>query len=119
MKKAPCVRFASLIRPKISENPDDSRNSSPPSDRLLSPWIIQNCIVGQSCSEGCALRCSATEADLLLQVLCRRIVARIDRILQECGLVIGPELADIRVGFDDGIDQPPVLPRHLANVDVP
>src|ERR1700682_3551571 len=118
MKKAPCVRFASLIRPKISENPDDSRNNRPPSDRLLRPWIIQNCIAGRSCSESCALRSSATEADLLLQVLCRRIVARIDRILQECGLVIGPELADIRIGLDDGVDQPPVLPCHLADVNV-
>src|ERR1700738_1302753 len=44
MKNAPCVRFASRIRPKISENPDESRNSKPPSDRLLRPWTIQNCI---------------------------------------------------------------------------
>src|ERR1700722_12442046 len=48
MKKAPCVRFASLIRPKIRENPEDSRNSRPPSDRLLRPWMIQNCIVRRS-----------------------------------------------------------------------
>src|ERR1700738_3342512 len=104
MKKAPCVRFASLIRPKISENPDESRNNRPPSDRLLRPWMIQNCIVSLSCPESCACRRSATEADLLLQVLCRRIVARINRILQEGGLVIGPGLADIGVGSDDGID---------------
>src|SRR3954447_19295098 len=49
MKNAPCVRFASRIRPKISENPDDSRNNRPPSDRLLRPWMIQNCIVCRSC----------------------------------------------------------------------
>src|SRR6202158_958136 len=111
MKKAPCVRFASLIRPKISEKPEASRNRRPPSDRLLRPWMIQNCIVCRSHPESCARRCPATEAELLLQILCRRIVARIDRVLQECGLVIGPELTDIRIGLDDGIDQPGVLSR--------
>src|SRR5215470_5158761 len=44
MKKAPCVRLASRIKPKISEKPDESRNNRPPSDRLLRPWMIQNCI---------------------------------------------------------------------------
>src|SRR6478735_4070771 len=118
MKNAPCVRFASLIRPKISENPDESRNNRPPSDRLLRPWMIQNCIVCRSCPEGCARRCLATKSELLFQVLCRRVVARVDRILQECSLVIGPELGDIRVGFDDGIDQPPVAFGYLADIDV-
>jgi len=50
MKNAPCVRFASRINPKIRENPDDSKNNSPPSDRLLRPWMIQNCIVSRFCS---------------------------------------------------------------------
>src|SRR5450631_1174384 len=115
MKKAPCVRFASRIRPKISENPDDSRNNNPPSDRLLRPWMIQNCIVARSGPESCALRCPAMEVESLLQVLCRRIVARIDGVLQELRLIIGPELADIRVGLDDGIDQPTILPCDLAD----
>src|ERR1700733_14750702 len=57
MKKAPCVRLASLIRPKISEKPEESKNNRPPSDRLLRPWMIQNCIVGRSCPE--SLRVSA------------------------------------------------------------
>src|SRR5450759_3284009 len=118
MKKAPCVRLASRIKPKISEKPDDSRNNRPPSDRLLRPWMIQNCIVCRSRPESCALRCPATQAESLLQVLCRRIVARIDRIFQECGLVIGPELADIRVGLDDRVDQPPIFSGYLANIDV-
>src|SRR4030081_3376955 len=118
MKKAPCVRFASRIRPKSSENPDESRNNRPPSDRLLRPWMIQNCIVGRSYPESCALRCSAAQAELLLQVFCRRIVARVDRVFEECGLVIGPELADIRVGLDDGVDQPPVFPGNFSDVNV-
>src|SRR5258708_40328063 len=118
MKNAPCVRLASLIRPKISENRDESRNNRPPSDRLLRPWMIQNCIVSRSCLESCAISDPQRIAELWLQVLCRRIFARIDRILQERGLVIGPELADIRIGLADGIDQPPFASCHLPNIDV-
>src|SRR5262245_11818316 len=43
MKNAPCARFGTRIRPKISEKPDDSRNRSPPKATLLSVWMIQNC----------------------------------------------------------------------------
>jgi hypothetical protein len=35
MKRPPCVRFAILIRPKISEKPAARRNSNPPSERLF------------------------------------------------------------------------------------
>ena len=44
MKNAPCARFGIRISPKISEKPDDNRNSSPPKATLLSVWMIQNCI---------------------------------------------------------------------------
>src|ERR1700732_4199646 len=98
MKNAPCVRLASRIRPKISEKPDESRNNRPPSDRLLRPWMIQNCIGSRSCSKRCEVFAPATRAKLLLQVFCRRVIAGIDRILQERGLVIGPKLADIPIG---------------------
>jgi hypothetical protein len=43
MKRPPCVRFAILIKPKISEKPAARRNSNPPSARLLSVWIAQYC----------------------------------------------------------------------------
>src|SRR6516162_762990 len=43
MKNAPCARFGMRIRPKISENPDDNRNSRPPKATLFSVWMIQNC----------------------------------------------------------------------------
>ncbi len=43
MKNAPCARFGMRIRPKISEKPDDSRNSRPPKATLFSVWMIQNC----------------------------------------------------------------------------
>src|SRR5258708_24470963 len=118
MKNAPCVRFASRISPKIRENPDDSRNNSPPSDRLLRPWMIQNCIVGRSSSKDFLDRRPAPAAELLLQVPRWRVVARIDRVLQECGLVISPELSDGRIGLDDGVDQPAIALGHLADIDV-
>src|SRR5947199_284203 len=66
MKKAPCVRFASLIKPKMSENPEESRKSRPPSDRLLRPWMIQNCI--------CHVGAAGVIAGIVLELLaeCRR-----------------------------------------------
>src|ERR1700753_2322429 len=118
MKNARGGRWGNRIRPKISENPDESRNSRPPSDRLLRPWMIQNCIVSRSCPEGWCGRGSAAGAGLLLQVRGRRIVARVDRVLQERGLIVGPELADVGVGLEDRVDQPPVASCHLADVDV-
>ena len=41
MNIEPCVRFGIRIRPKISENPADSRNSRPPSVTLLTERISQ------------------------------------------------------------------------------
>src|SRR5437763_16463021 len=101
MKKAPCARFGIRIRPKISENPDDSRNSRPPNATLLSVWMIQNC------------HCIP---ESWLQILCRRVVARIDRIFQELILAVGPELAHVGIGLDDRIDVFSVLFLDLADV---
>src|SRR3954470_17506157 len=55
---------------------------------------------------------------LLLEVFRRRIVARIDRVFQELGLVVGPELADVGIALDHRIDQPAVAARHLSDIDV-
>ncbi len=44
MNSDPWVRLAIRIRPKISEKPAASRNSSPPRARLFSVWTIQNCM---------------------------------------------------------------------------
>ena len=46
MKYAPCDRFATRIRPKMSEKPDESRNKSPPRASPLSDWITQNRTAG-------------------------------------------------------------------------
>src|ERR1700693_5742400 len=42
MKKEPCIRFGIRIRPKISENPADSRNKSPPSAMLFTANVSQS-----------------------------------------------------------------------------
>src|SRR5262249_59103915 len=55
---------------------------------------------------------------LLLEVLCRRVVARIDRVLQEFVLVVGPELADVGVGLDYRVDVAAVFFFDLADIDV-
>src|SRR5215470_19115770 len=39
MKKEPCIKLGMRIRPKIREKPDDNRNNSPPSARLLAARI--------------------------------------------------------------------------------
>src|SRR5947207_13067273 len=96
MKSAPWVRFAMRISPKISEKPADSRNSRAPSARLFSVWMTQNCSLG-------------------LQVLRRRKVARVHRVLQELLRVIGPELAHVGIGVDHAVHQPPVLALHLRS----
>jgi len=43
MKNAPWARFGIRINPKISEKPDDNKNSRPPKATLFSVWMIQNC----------------------------------------------------------------------------
>src|SRR6516165_4121546 len=55
---------------------------------------------------------------LLLEILGRRVVARIDRILEEFVLLIGPELADVGIGLDYRVDVAPVLLLDLADVEV-
>src|SRR5258708_37154076 len=99
MKRAPCVRLAMRISPKMSEKPAASRKSRPPSARLFSVWMTQNCSLG-------------------LQVARRREVARVQRVLEELLRVVGPELAHVGIGVDHAVHQAPVLALHLADVDV-
>src|SRR2546422_8927592 len=99
MKRAPWVRFAIRISPKISEKPAESRNSRAPSARLFSVWMTQNCSLG-------------------LQVLRRREVARGHRVPQELLRVMRPELAHAGIGVDHAVHQPPALALHLAGVAV-
>src|SRR5215831_56454 len=111
MYNDPCVRFAMRIRPKISEKPAASRNSSPPRARLFSVWMIQYCTKKRA---GCP---GPLDPFLLgFEVLRRRPIARIHRVLEEVRLLVRPELADVRVGVDDGVHKAPVLALHLADV---
>src|SRR2546425_11189849 len=99
MKRAPCVRLAIRISPKMSEKPADSRNSRAPSARLFSVWMTQNCSLG-------------------LQVFRRREVARVHRVLQELLRVVGPELAHVGIGVDHAVHQAPSLALTLADLAV-
>src|SRR4029453_3869758 len=54
----------------------------------------------------------------LFQILRRRIVTSVDLIGQEALLVVGPELADIRVGLDHGVDELSAFALALADEDV-
>ena len=82
MKNEPCVRLGMRIRPKISEKPADSRNSSPPSVTLLTAQDQP--------------QVSSLVAVLGSQLFSGGIVARIDRLRENHFSSIGPELADVR-----------------------
>src|SRR6185312_3810260 len=53
----------------------------------------------------------------LFQILRRRVVAGIDRRGEEFLRVVGPELADLGIAVDDGVDETAVLFLDLADVD--
>src|SRR4051812_5776377 len=61
---------------------------------------------------------AAVTARSLLEILRRRVVARINRVLQELVLLVGPELADVGIGLDDSVHVLAVLLLDLADVDV-
>ena len=70
---------------------------------------ISNCPSSRS-GRGCAR--------LLIEVFRRRVIACVDRLRQERLLVIGPELADVRVGLDHRVDESAVLALAFADEDV-
>src|SRR5499427_9565867 len=45
-------------------------------------------------------------------------LAIVDRMLEELARVIGPELADVGIGLDHGVDELAALLLDLADVDV-
>src|ERR1041384_2947132 len=99
MKSPPCVRFAILIRPKMSENPAASRKSSPPNARLLSVWIAQYC-------------------SLRLQILGGGVIPGVGRVLQILLGLVGPELAHVRVRGHPLVHQPSLLASDPPDVDI-
>src|SRR5437870_5193969 len=100
------------ISPKMREKPAARMNSTPPSARLFRLWIshrVMDCSAVEE-AEGADYRRTAA---LLLDVLGRRIVARIHRAGQEFLLVVVPELADRGIGLDHRVDQLAILALHL------
>src|SRR2546427_1392059 len=103
MKKEPCIRLGIRISPKMREKPDESRNSRPPSATLFTAKVSHR------------LMC---QYSLLLEVLGRRIIARINRVRQECLFLVGPELAHIRIGLDHRVYELAILLLAPADEDV-
>src|SRR5260221_1190028 len=108
MKNEPSVRLGMRISPKMSENPAESRNRSPPSVTLFTA----------SSSHRLIAAFSLAALDRRLLALQRREVARIHRLCQELLLVINKELPDIRIGLDDGVDELAVLALDPADEDI-
>src|SRR6267142_2612160 len=100
MKNEPWVRFGILINPKTSEKPADRRNSRPPSVMLLTASSSQRLTLGG-----------------LRSAFHRRVIARVHRLRQEPLLVVGPELADLRIGLDRGVDEAVAFPFTPPDVE--
>src|SRR5262245_7803291 len=123
MKNEPWVRFGIFMSPKISENPADSRKRRPPSVMLLTASTTQRFMRCRFARWlGRRNRCpgggqeGAAEAPSRFQ---RRKVARVDGLRQEPLLVIRPELADLRIGLDRGVDELVALLLALADEEAP
>src|SRR5450631_259590 len=101
------------IKPKMSEKPAESRNSKPPKAMLFTASVSQRLIVLLP------TRRSLTSYSMrLLEVFRRRIVARVDRVREKRFLVVGPELADVRIGLDHRIHELSALALAPADENV-
>src|SRR5579871_2126 len=126
MNSEPCVRLAIRISPNMSEKPAASRNSRPPRARLLRVWMTTKYALPSCANTADSMRCSRRTRRPhrgparagSLQVACRRVVAGVHGILQEFLRIVGPELAHVRIGVHDGIDQPPLLALDPADIHV-
>src|SRR5665811_2455063 len=83
---------------------------------------MQEIYLGSSMSLGIPkavqLHCTASGTrSLLLEVLRRRIVPRINRVCQERLLLVSPELAHVRIPLDGRVDELAILLLALADVD--
>src|SRR3954463_12387081 len=78
--------------------------------------VASQCIPGTATSGNPLSK--MTRPARLFEILRRRIVARVDRLRQELLLVVGPELADIRVGLDHRVDELATFALALADEDV-
>src|SRR5215471_17484877 len=54
----------------------------------------------------------------LFEIFAWRIIARERRLRDELRRVVGPELAHLRIGLEDGVGELSIHARHLADVDI-
>src|SRR5258708_29057518 len=66
----------------------------------------------------CVASLETRQPALVLDVFGRREIARIDRIGEKRFLAVSPELADVRVGLENRIDQPAIIARDLSQVNI-
>src|SRR5690242_9552627 len=111
MKNEPCIRLGMRIRPKISENPAESRNSNPPSAKLFTAKISQRLI----CATFVRWYQSAGPRSSAAEVLGWRVVSRVHGLRQELLLIVRPELADVRICLDHRVDELAVLALAVAD----
>src|SRR5262249_30209394 len=116
MKNDPWVRFGILMRPKISENPAESRNSRPPSVMLLTARTATRLAVTDGAPRRASSRGSRID-ERPGSPFQRRIVPRVDRLGQEPLLVVRPELAHVLVALDRRVDELVALPLAAPDVE--
>src|SRR6185437_12347068 len=121
MNSDPCVKFGIRISPKIREKPADRRKSSPPKVMLFTVSTSQNVIaadIPRSNRQIIRRRLMRRLRGSSSSRFERRVVARIDGLLEELLLVVGPELAHVMVRLDRLIDQLAVRLFEMANVEI-
>src|SRR3984893_3947111 len=101
------------IKPKMSEKPAESRKSKPPKAMLFTANVSQRLIVLLP-----TRRARIDYSPHLLEIFRRRIVARVDRVLEKRFLVVGPELTDVGIGLDHRVDEFSVFLFAFADEDV-
>src|SRR5215831_3163061 len=103
MKNEPWVRFGIFMSPKMREKPADSRNSRPPNVMLLTASTSQR------------LMTSGARGPSALHGW---IVARVHGLGEEPLLLVGPELAHLRIRLDRGVDELVALLLAAPDVEV-
>src|SRR5262249_61610446 len=117
--RAPEIRLNSVVFPapfgpmRARRSPGRTVSATPSTARRP-----PKCLLTPSSSRASAAVMASGPARAPLAVLAWRIVARIERHLEELVGIVFPELAHRRVGKDHGVLELASHPLHLAHVDV-
>src|SRR5215467_10316346 len=117
--KFPEIRLNSVVFPapfgpmRARRSPGWTASATPSTARRP-----PKCLLTRSSSRASATLMASGPARAPLAVLAWRIVARIERHLEELVGIVFPELAHRRVGEDHGVLELSSRPLHLAHVDV-